>query len=144
VLEDVKKYWFGEESSNCAQSSAAGLLMHYNLSNEADLFHDAFYPFGGGFKEGDCCGVVSGSLAALSLILSKREKAKEEIYRICEEFRKDFHTKFDTITCYGLTEEFRDQNRVTLIDYKKHQRARCDAAMTFGTDLVRSLICKNE
>ena len=138
MLADVDKYWTGE--GNCAQSSAAGLLDYYGFKTEAQQFYHAFYPYGGGFKEGDVCGVVSGSLAALSFLLSKRKVDPEKIFELCAEFRHLFHSSFNTIRCYGLTSEFRDEDHQTIPNLQEDQRARCDAAMKFATETVIKLL----
>ncbi|MHA1619208.1 MAG: C-GCAxxG-C-C family protein [Promethearchaeota archaeon] len=138
MLKEVELYWARE--GNCAQSSAAGLLDYFVIEKQAQQFYDAFYPYGGGFKEGDVCGVVSGSLAALSFILSKNKIDSEKIYELSAEFRRLFHKSFKSIRCYGLTEEFRDEDNQTVPIHENEQRARCDAAMKFATNTVLKLI----
>ena len=79
MLTEVDRYW--TNGANCAQASTAGLLDYYGFTQEAHHFYQAFYPFGGGFKEGDVCGVVSGSLAALSFLLSKKKLIQKKFLR---------------------------------------------------------------
>jgi len=138
----VALYWTGE--GNCAQSSAAGLLDYYGFKEQAQQFYDAFYPYGGGFKEGDVCGVVSGSLAALSFLLSEKKIDSEIIYEMSAEFRRLFHKSFNSIRCYGLTDEFRDEDHQTNPIHEDERRARCDAAMKFATNTVLKLIHQKE
>lgn len=140
MLSEVSSYW--NNASNCAQSSAAGLLDHFGEEDVAKTFHSAFLPYGGGFKEGEVCGVISGSLAALSYILSSKNVSKDQILETSTELRDAIHQKFSSIKCYGLTQEFRDEMNKTLPQLKQEQRTRCDEVMEFVTSLANDLINK--
>ncbi len=84
--------------------------------------------------------MLSGSLAALSFLLSKRKIDPEKIFELCAEFRSLFHNSFHTIRCYGLTAEFRDSDHETIPAYEEEQRTRCDEAMEFATETVIKLL----
>ncbi|MHA1777080.1 MAG: hypothetical protein DRO88_02645 [Promethearchaeia archaeon] len=138
LIPEVAQYW--SNNSNCAQSCAAGILERFQFNSQAQVCYHSFYPFGGGFDEGDVCGIVSGCLAALSYLLHSQGFDKDNIFDKSAQFRKKFHDKFSSITCYGLTNEFRDENHQTIEERESDRKKRCDEAIIFGTNLILSLL----
>lgn len=142
LLPEVDKYW--QNGDNCAQSAAAGLLDKYKLQGAAETYYYSFYPFGGGFQEGEVCGIVSGSLAALSYILHNKGCGKDFILEKSAQFREIFRKKFGSITCYGLTRDFRDENHQIMEEMTDDRAKRCDQAIIFATDLVINIIASTQ
>jgi C_GCAxxG_C_C family probable redox protein len=138
MISEVESYW--SNGSNCAQSTAAGLLDHFHLLDTAQTFHLALIPFGGGFKEGEVCGAVSGSLAALSFLLSQFGASEPEIQDVCASFRAKIHETYQSIKCYGITGEFRNKAHEILPAFSDARRTRCDEAVGYATDLVLELV----
>ena len=106
VTDKTLEYW--EKKANCARASVCGVLSYNNKESLCDPFYKAMLPMGGGFGEGLVCGAVTGSLAALSLVLAEKGLKDEEIANILKlmilgfglllETRKHFDYRQNIIT----------------------------------------------
>ena len=111
---------------NCAQASMKAILVARGMD------FDQILPLAGGLgagiaHEGNVCGAITGSIAALGVIEGKYHsedvKQKEAAYAKGEEFVRKFKQKHGTILCDNLT-------GVEMRDLKARKRAIEDG--TFG------------
>ena len=101
------KYW--EAKDNCAQSVSCGLLDSYNLEGK-DILFPAFIHFGAGFGEYSVCGAISGSLAAMGLILSKKGIDDDTINELSNQFKETIKKKFNSLLCRDYMKPFFTKN----------------------------------
>lgn len=104
IVNEASKYW--NQESNCAQAVACGVLEYYNQNDGLETTHNALLGFGGGMGERSICGAVTGGLAALGIIMSKRNLEKEAKFEAFKKFRELFKMEFDTLKCGEILEEF--------------------------------------
>ncbi|MCK4795886.1 MAG: C_GCAxxG_C_C family protein [Spirochaetes bacterium] len=100
ILPEVQTLW--DADNNCAQSTGAGILENLGYKEDAQVLFDSFYCFGGGFKEGSICGVVSGTLAAISYIGITKNASPDSIQELGTAFREEFKKKFGDLDCKTL------------------------------------------
>ncbi|MCK5304279.1 MAG: C_GCAxxG_C_C family protein [Candidatus Heimdallarchaeota archaeon] len=104
IFNKASKYW--NQESNCAQAVACGVLEYYNQDDGLENIHNALLGFGGGMGERSICGAVTGGLAALGIIMSKRNLEKEAESEAFKNFRELFKMEFDTLKCGEILKEF--------------------------------------
>ncbi len=105
AIGNAKEYF--KSDFNCAQSVFRAIL------EEKGLFFDEALNiaagFGGGIGlEGNTCGVVSGAIMAIGMLLGQKEsdpiKVKERAYIETKRFLNAFRSKFETTMCAELTQ----------------------------------------
>ena len=106
ILE-VSDIW-DKKNSNCAQATSKGLLDHFKYKEVGNVLFSSFIPFGGGFMCGSICGAVSGTLAAISYILLKKNCSMEEIYQITTQMKEKFVKEFGSLNCAEIMSPFFD------------------------------------
>jgi C_GCAxxG_C_C family probable redox protein len=102
--ELVKKYYL-EENFNCAETMLLLARDEWNLSISSE-FVKMMSGFGGGMYEEDVCGVVTGGIAVLSLMIPKGDQLKTSVI----EFRKAIRESFSSITCKEIKPIHRKEN----------------------------------
>jgi C_GCAxxG_C_C family probable redox protein len=117
TIKRAMKYFSTEY--NCAQSVMKSVLVEKGMDFE-EIFHLSA-GFGGGVGlQGHICGAVSGAVAALGVINSKRfndtKKHKEATYESAAKFMHRFKEKNGSIICDDLT-------GIEMADKKAHDRA---------------------
>jgi len=87
---------------NCSQAVFSAFAADLGISDETAL--KLASPFGGGIaRQGDVCGAVTGALMVLGLQKGNAAlEAKNENYKIPEEFVKRFEKRHGTILCRKL------------------------------------------
>jgi len=90
---------------NCAQSVFSTYAKQFGLDKELALKISS--PFGGGMaRMGKTCGAVTGAFMVIGLKHGKTkdddEEAKQETYRLVNEFVKRFKFRNNTILCKEL------------------------------------------
>ena len=90
------------QNFNCSQSVFSAFAGQLGMDRETAL--KLASPFGGGMaRRGEVCGAVSGALLALGLARGADEPAgKEEIYRLSQEFMRQFEEKHTSVLCRDL------------------------------------------
>ena len=106
-ISEVLVIW-EKKNSNCAQATGKGLLDHFNYKDAGNVLFSSFFPFGGGFMSGNICGAVSGTLAAMSFILGKKNKSMEEIMHLSDQMKEKFVNEFGSINCAEIMAPFFD------------------------------------
>jgi C_GCAxxG_C_C family probable redox protein len=89
-------------SFNCSQAVFSTFAPQFGIDEATAL--KLASPFGGGIaRRGEVCGAVTGALLALGLARGADTPAgKEEIYRLSQEFMRQFEEKHGTILCREL------------------------------------------
>ena len=88
---------------NCSQSVLFTLSDTVGLDKKTALLVSS--SFGGGAKNSEICGAVSGALMAIGCkygYIDPLYPNKEEFYDIVREFTRRFKEKHGTLTCLGL------------------------------------------
>lgn len=98
--------YFNKEGHNCAQTVMRTVLEHYGMDFKEST--KAMAGLGGGVGlDGNVCGAVSGAVAALGVLNSRRfedfEQHKNETYTSALKFMYKFRKKHETIICDELT-----------------------------------------
>ncbi|MBY9001022.1 MAG: C_GCAxxG_C_C family protein [Candidatus Heimdallarchaeota archaeon] len=137
IINEVSKYW--NQESNCAQAVAGGVLEYYNMNECLDIVDNALLGFGGGMGERSICGAVTGGLAALGIIISKKNLEKEERSEVFKKFRELFEMEFDTLKCGEILEEFILPDGS--VDFENPQRSmKCTRAVETAAKSVKRVI----
>lgn len=91
-----------DQRFNCSQAVFSAFAPQFDLDEKTAL--KLASPFGGGMaRRGEVCGVVTGALLALGLARGTNiPAAKEEIYRLSQEFMQRFEQKHGTVLCRRL------------------------------------------
>ncbi len=89
---------------NCSQSVFCVWSKENGLSEESALKISC--GFGGGMRDGEVCGAVSGALMAIGLKYGQSVEddveTKEHCYRLIKEFTAEFKQKHKTLICREL------------------------------------------
>ncbi len=145
AIEKTLHYWDNVEGSNCARSTACGLLSAYGKEDLIDPLYAAMLPAGGGFGERSICGAVTGTLSGLSIILTEKlgEKAEfeEEIKEEIERWKEKMHKKFKTLICGLLLEDFEDSEGNIDVD-QPERRNKCTDVVKTAVTLAQEIIDK--
>jgi C_GCAxxG_C_C family probable redox protein len=137
IVELTRNYW--EKRSNCAQSTAAGILENYDHSDLSPSFYKAMLPFGGGVGEESICGAVLGSLAGMSLALADKGVNPDGVREKSKEFKRRLRERFGTLECGALMDEFRDPQGKIVFDMPG-RREKCTKVVESAVILARQLI----
>lgn len=123
---------------NCAQSSAGALLEHYQHP-AAKTMESALLTFGGGMGEGSICGAVSGSMAALSLLLEDKGVSKKQIKDQTSKFKACFIRQQGSLDCDDLLEPFRVHGEIPE-DRQEARRISCTNCVVKAVQIASSLV----
>ncbi|MHA1303371.1 MAG: C-GCAxxG-C-C family protein [Candidatus Heimdallarchaeaceae archaeon] len=137
IIEEALKYW--ETGINCSRSTSCGALDHYNFKEQSNNQYKALMAFGGGIGEGSICGSITGSICALSLILSEYGLTEEQILAKIQHFKDQFRDKFGTLYCRDILVEFQDKNGEIDMDHPE-RRLRCTKTVKSAVSIVQSII----
>lgn len=91
-----------EKQFSCSQSVFSALAPHLGMTE--DLALKLASPFGGGFaRQGHVCGAATGALMAIGLKYgATTPEGKDEVYKVAQEFIRQFEEKHDSIVCREL------------------------------------------
>lgn len=102
VKETAVKYF--SEGFNCAQSVFAAFAEKYGLSKDIALKIGC--GFGGGMRNGEVCGAVTGAIMVIGLryghINGNDNEGKSLCYQKTLEFTQAFHEKNKSIVCRDI------------------------------------------
>ncbi|MHA1346314.1 MAG: C-GCAxxG-C-C family protein [Candidatus Heimdallarchaeaceae archaeon] len=131
------KYWNNE--SNCAQAVACGVLEHFNHNSCLETINNAMLGFGGGMGERSICGAVTGGLAALGILLSKKDLEKDDKSDIFRKFKDNFNDEFKTLNCGEILAEFILADGS--IDFENpERRPKCTGAVELAANIAIRVI----
>ena len=137
LKSEIQNLW--DNGHNCAQSTAKGLLNYYNYQNEGQILSLSFLPYGGGFKEGSICGAISGTLAAMSYILSKSEIDNDKIVELTNKMKIEFLEEFTSVNCQTILDPFRKPDGEIDKD-NVERRNLCTRAVNLSTKIAHNIL----
>lgn len=137
VINEAAKYW--NKESNCAQAVACGVLEYYNHNDCLETIHNALLGFGGGMGEKSICGAVTGGLAALGILMSKKDLEKDDISDIFRKFKDTFNNKFKTLNCGEILSEFVLPDGSIDIE-NPERRLTCTEALELAASIVKEVL----
>ncbi|MFX1516741.1 MAG: C-GCAxxG-C-C family protein [Promethearchaeota archaeon] len=143
IVDKTLEYW---EEANCARTTVCVLLSHYGYEALCDPFFKAMLPMGGGFGDGLVCGAVTGTLAAISLILFEEGLTEEEIKEKITNWKIIFKERFKSLNCYDLMNKFLNVNGELDFDMPGRREKCTDtvtSAVTFACQILDSIKLKN-
>ena len=134
----TEKYWNNE--ANCARSTACGLLDYNELISESKILFESLSPMGGGVGEGEVCGVVIGTLEALSLILNRKEIDEETMKELFNKWKTDFNQHFNSILCRSLIKEYKNDLGEIIEELSEKRKEKCENMVFKGVFLAQEII----
>lgn len=138
LKKNTEQYWNNE--ANCARSTACGLLDYNGLTSESNILFDALLPMGGGVGEGEVCGVVIGTLEALSLILKRKDVDEEKMKELISQWKINFSHHFDSFICRSLIKDYRDDSGEIIEELSDKRREKCGNMVFKGVFLAQEII----
>jgi len=103
----IAKEFFARPNTNCAQATLCAFCNETAISEEIAM--KAATGFGGGVRDKEICGAVSGAVMALGLILGQKSEddieSKKQASDLTIEFHKKFKEKYGSIVCRDLKED---------------------------------------
>ena len=136
IMDKTLEYW---EKANCARTTVCVLLSHYGYESLCDPFFKAMLPMGGGFGDGLVCGAVTGSLAAISLILVEEGLSEEEIKEKVAIWKTNFKERFESLNCYDIMSKFLNANGELDFDMPG-RREKCTNAVTLAVTFACQIL----
>jgi C_GCAxxG_C_C family probable redox protein len=93
-----REFRLSNQTLNCSETMLhyGNAYFHLNLGPKA---LEAMAGFGGGLFEEDLCGVVSGGVAVISMVLTKQS---DDLRDAVIEFKKRIKDAFGSIQCYEI------------------------------------------
>ena len=137
IRNEASKYW--NQESNCAQAVACGVLEYYDQIDYLETVHSSLLGFGGGMGERSICGAVTGGLAALGILMSKRDLEKDDKSDIFRKFKDTFNDKFKTLNCGEILSEFILPDGSIDIE-NPDRRLTCTRAVELATSIVKEVL----
>lgn len=145
VIEETLHYWNNIKGSNCARSTACGLLSVNGKKDLLEPLYAAMLPAGGGMGERSICGAVIGTLCGLSIILTEKLVDQTEVDEAIKEemkgWKDTFQKKFNTLTCKSLLEDFKDNEGNIDVDHPE-RRNKCTDVVKTAVTLAQEIINK--
>ena len=138
TIDTVLDYW--NNGKNCARATGAGIL-RANNDKDYPVLLSTFTVYGGGMGEGSVCGAVSGTIGAVSKLLSDRGYDDDFIRAKINDLKSDLKTYFnrDSIDCKIMLKEFADKDNV--VDYQHPERRnKCTSVIEWITEYAQNLI----
>ena len=133
IISEVSQLW--NSNNNCAQATGQGLLNYFDYTKEGRVLSASFIPYGGGFKEGSVCGAVTGTLAAMSFILSQEIQDDDQIIAMTNQMKTEFLHEFSSIQCDILLEGISD-------DASMDGRRFCTTLVNFAARSAKDILQK--
>ena len=98
---------FSNPNVNCAQATFCAFCEETGMSKETAM--KITTGFGGGLRDKEACGAVTGAIMALGLILGQKDdndlEAKQLASDMTVEFNKRFKEKHGSIVCRDLKDD---------------------------------------
>ncbi len=138
TIDTVLDYW--NNGKNCARATGAGILKANN-DKDYPVLLATFTVYGGGMGEGSVCGAVSGSIGAVSKLLSDLGHDDDFIRTKINDLKSDLkiHFERDSIDCKVMLKEFADDSNV--VDYQHpHRRDKCTSVIEWITAYAQNLV----
>lgn len=111
MQKELRKYWNKENFSySCSETMLLAGNEFYNLGLDVEAATKMMAPFSGGMFEGETCGVITGGIAVLGLILTNNNKADSpKMIEATKEYKQRFLAEIGNKNCNPLKDEYEDQ-----------------------------------
>jgi len=100
----LAKEYYSQTNTNCAQGTLCAFCKEANISNEMAM--KVATGFGGGIRDKEVCGAVTGAIMALGLILGQKSEddveSKQKASELTINFNKKFKEKHGSLVCRDL------------------------------------------
>ncbi len=137
ITNEVAQYW--NQESNCAQAVACGVLEFYKQNDCIETVHNAMLGFGGGMGERSICGAVTGGLAVLGILMSKKDLEKDDKSAVFRKFKDSFNNKFKTSNCGEILAEFILPDG-SVDKENPERRLTCTGAVELAASIVKDVL----
>ncbi|MHC1682187.1 MAG: C-GCAxxG-C-C family (seleno)protein [Clostridiaceae bacterium] len=116
LLEKALKYYGKEYDLNCAETILYAANEEYNINLTKETFK-IMAAFGGGMGVESVCGVITSSLAVISILYTKdRGHESKRVKNLSKDFFEKFTEKLKTDNCAQLKSKYRnDEIRCSLM-----------------------------
>ena len=110
MQKELRKYWNKENYNlSCSETMIYAANEFYNLLLDEKAFK-MMSGFSGGMFEGETCGVVTGGIAVISILLTKENKANSpELKDAIVEFKQRFKNELKSQDCLPLKDLYADE-----------------------------------
>lgn len=126
MLKDIAKKYYLEKSYNCAESIFLASNEYYNLGLDEKM-REIVTAFGGGMGCGRMCGVLTGALAILGVMIHIE---KESFHQLCTKLIEDYEKKLETSVCNELKSKY------------KTEKERCWKTVEISADIFEKFIAE--
>ena len=103
----LAREYFARPNTNCAQATLCAFCKETGLTEETAM--KLATGFGGGIRDKEACGAVTGAVMTLGLIMGQKgeddTEAKQKASDITIEFNKRFKEKHSSIVCRDLKDK---------------------------------------
>lgn len=135
ITETTAEYW--NNSFNCAQSTACGILSYYEMKDKCSLIADAMVGFGGGMGERSVCGAITGTLAALGIVLKAKNVSKEELAKSINGFKKAMKDKY-SLNCVDILADFINEDGT--VNNTPERKQKCTEVVYFAAKTAKKIL----
>ncbi len=135
ITEKTAEYW--NKGFNCAQSTACGILSYYGMKDRCTLIADAMVGFGGGMGERSVCGAITGTLAALGIVVKAKNVSKEELAKSINEFKKTMKEEH-SLNCVDILADFINEDGT--VNNTSDRKQKCTALVYFAAKTAKKII----
>lgn len=129
MLKDMtEKYYSEKYNLNCAETIIYAANEEYDMKLDKKALK-TMAAFGGGMGIESVCGVISGSLATLGILFTKKSAHEsEKNKKLAQEFFEKFKGKLNNIMCKELKECHRND------------KTRCSIMVETAADILDEII----
>lgn len=110
MQKELRKYWNKENYNlSCSETVLYAANEFYNLGLDEKSFK-IMAPFSGGMFEGETCGVVTGGISVLGVMLTNNGKADSpKMIEAVKEYKQRFKDELKSRDCTPLKEMYEDE-----------------------------------
>jgi C_GCAxxG_C_C family probable redox protein len=107
----LRKYWDKSKYNlSCSETMLHAANEYYNLGLDEKTFK-IMAPFSGGMFEGETCGVVTGGISVIGVLLTKDNKANSpQMIQATKEFKQRFKDELKSRDCTPLKAIYEDES----------------------------------
>lgn len=110
MQNELRKYWNKSNYNlSCSETVLYAANDFYNLGLDENSFK-IMAPFSGGMFEGETCGVVTGGISVIGILLTKDNKANSpEMIAAVKEFKLKFKEELKSRDCTPLKKMYEEE-----------------------------------
>ncbi|NMM65442.1 hypothetical protein HBE96_22965 [Clostridium sp. P21] len=124
----ARKYYSEKYNLNCAETIIYAANEEYHMKLDKKTLK-TMAAFGGGMGIESICGVITGSLAVLGILFTKKSAHEsDKIKELSQEFFQKFEDKLGTNECESLKERYRNDE------------IRCSIMVDTAADILEQIV----